>query len=409
MSFVTAAIELLQSATQDLAGIGSSLADAAAAVCGPTTGVAAAAEDEISIAIASLFGSFGEQFQAVSGQAQAFHGQFVNLMNSSVGAYASAEVANAQQTLLGGLGTPGAAAAVAASVDPITRWEQVFATTSQNAQKVFGAWDAGVTTFANGVSHGFSQLATNPAAFVGNLQTAAQSAFLVGSPYETALAVTQHTLGGTTATIGPPPDNPVFVDDAHGEVYRGYIEGFLPAGFAGTLVHGALDFAASPFGGIVGGAVGPLVAPGVALWNSAGSVFADFTGGNLTGALYGVLNTPANVVDGFFNGATLNLDPFAPLANQLIVGTTGGTEQITGLSYGFGGLFSPGQVVAGASGAMYDGVGGSLLNSIGLELTFAEDEFQGILPIPTLPVGPIAATANMFGILGHAIGGTLLG
>ena len=102
MSFVIATPELVQGAAQDLAGIGSSLAEASATVAGPTTGVAAAAQDEVSLAVASMFGNFGQEFQALSAQAQAFHAQFVNLMNAGAAAYVSAEAANAGQTLLGG-------------------------------------------------------------------------------------------------------------------------------------------------------------------------------------------------------------------------------------------------------------------------------------------------------------------
>ncbi|MCV7088954.1 PE family protein [Mycobacterium interjectum] len=102
MSFVIATPDLVESAATSLAGIRSSLAEAAATAAGPTTGIAVAAQDEVSVAIASMFGNFGQQFQAVSTQAQAFHQQFVSLMNAGAGAYAGAETANAAQTLLGG-------------------------------------------------------------------------------------------------------------------------------------------------------------------------------------------------------------------------------------------------------------------------------------------------------------------
>ncbi|OBK47034.1 hypothetical protein A5655_08615 [Mycobacterium sp. 1081908.1] len=49
-----------------------------------------------------MFGNFGQEFQAVTAQAHAFHEQFVNLMDAGAGAYASAEAANAAQTALGG-------------------------------------------------------------------------------------------------------------------------------------------------------------------------------------------------------------------------------------------------------------------------------------------------------------------
>src|SRR5271168_2237834 len=94
MSFVIATPDLVQGAAQNLAGIRSSLAEAITAAAGPTTGIAAAAQDEVSIAIASLFGNFGQEFQGLSAQAQAFHTEFVTAMNGSAAAYASAEAAS---------------------------------------------------------------------------------------------------------------------------------------------------------------------------------------------------------------------------------------------------------------------------------------------------------------------------
>jgi len=116
MSFVIATPDLVQSAAQDLAGIRSSLAEAAASAAGPTTGLATAAQDEVSTAIASLFGNFGQEFQALSAKAQAFHQQFVSLMNAGAGAYASAEAANAAQAVLGGEINGGVAGSVQAAI-----------------------------------------------------------------------------------------------------------------------------------------------------------------------------------------------------------------------------------------------------------------------------------------------------
>src|SRR3984885_14858064 len=104
MSFVIAAPELVQGAAQDGAGIGSSLAEATSTAAGPTTGVVAAAQDEVSLAIASMFGNFGAEFQALSAQAQAFHAQFVSAMNGSAAAYVGAEAAG--QTLMSAAAAP---------------------------------------------------------------------------------------------------------------------------------------------------------------------------------------------------------------------------------------------------------------------------------------------------------------
>ncbi|EFD76749.1 PE family protein [Mycobacterium tuberculosis T85] len=59
MSFVVVAPEVLAAAASDLAGIGSTLAQANAAALAPTTAVLAAGADEVSAAIASLFGAHG--------------------------------------------------------------------------------------------------------------------------------------------------------------------------------------------------------------------------------------------------------------------------------------------------------------------------------------------------------------
>jgi hypothetical protein len=65
MSFVIAEIEQIEAAAQDLAGIRSSLDEVTEAAAAPTTGIAPAAEDEISAAITALFSNFGEEYQVV--------------------------------------------------------------------------------------------------------------------------------------------------------------------------------------------------------------------------------------------------------------------------------------------------------------------------------------------------------
>ena len=95
MSYVITAPEVLAAAAAEVAGIGSSLNGANAAATARTTAVVAAAEDEVSAAIASLFSGHGQQFQALSARAAAFHAQFVQALDGAGGAYAAAEAANA--------------------------------------------------------------------------------------------------------------------------------------------------------------------------------------------------------------------------------------------------------------------------------------------------------------------------
>jgi hypothetical protein len=94
MSLVITTPELLTAAAADVAGIGSSLSAAHAASAPPTTAVIAAARDEVSAAIASLFSSHGKQFQALSTRAAAFHAQFVSELTRAAGAYVAAEATN---------------------------------------------------------------------------------------------------------------------------------------------------------------------------------------------------------------------------------------------------------------------------------------------------------------------------
>lgn len=124
MEYVTAAPEMLVSTATDVDQIGSAITAANAAAAGPTTGLLSAAEDEVSAAIAKVFGAYGEEYQAVVRQAAAFHSQFTQTLAAAGNAYAQAEAASAAtltnalqeltapfQSLLGGTGTGGAAGA----------------------------------------------------------------------------------------------------------------------------------------------------------------------------------------------------------------------------------------------------------------------------------------------------------
>jgi PE family len=95
MSFVIAAPEMVASAASNLTSLGSMISEANAAAAGPTTGVVAAAGDEVSAGIASLFSSQARDFQALSAQAAAFHAQFVQALAGAGNSYAATEAANA--------------------------------------------------------------------------------------------------------------------------------------------------------------------------------------------------------------------------------------------------------------------------------------------------------------------------
>ena len=109
MSFLIAQPELVSAAAGNLSAIQSALEEAAAAASPTTTGIAAAAADEVSAAIAQLFGTYGQEFQSLSAQATAFNAQFAQLVNGGAAAYVAAEVANAGQALASAVNAPGIA------------------------------------------------------------------------------------------------------------------------------------------------------------------------------------------------------------------------------------------------------------------------------------------------------------
>jgi hypothetical protein len=198
MSSLIAIPELMESAAQDLAGLGSSLELAKEAASTPTTGIIAAAEDEVSAAVASAFGAFGKEYQAVSAQAAAFHDEFVNLLNGGANAYLGTEIASAEQNLLTAVNAPaqtllghpliptGGPALLASSPSGLASvpgpYQALLSNTSANLQAIGSAYAANPAPFlrqilTNQVAYGqtiFGNLQTFVANLPGSLQTAIQ-------------------------------------------------------------------------------------------------------------------------------------------------------------------------------------------------------------------------------------------
>src|ERR1700758_2233643 len=91
MSFLIATPEMVSAAATDLAALGSTLSTANAAAATATTGVLPAALDEVSGAIAALFGAHGQAYQALGARALTFQEQFVQLLGNGASRYADAE------------------------------------------------------------------------------------------------------------------------------------------------------------------------------------------------------------------------------------------------------------------------------------------------------------------------------
>jgi hypothetical protein len=94
MSLVIAAPEALAAASADLTGIEAAIKQASAAAAPPTTGIAAAAGDEVSTAVANLFGDFAEEFHALTAQTTLLHSQFASTLSAAGATYAAGELTN---------------------------------------------------------------------------------------------------------------------------------------------------------------------------------------------------------------------------------------------------------------------------------------------------------------------------
>ncbi|MHA7648305.1 PE family protein [Mycobacterium sp. ML4] len=105
MSFMHAAPEALQTAASSIAGIGSEISSANAAASLPTTGVVAAAADQVSAQVAALFSSHAQGYQQLSTQVADFHEKFVRALGTSAASYANAE-SYAARTLADAVNAP---------------------------------------------------------------------------------------------------------------------------------------------------------------------------------------------------------------------------------------------------------------------------------------------------------------
>lgn len=95
MSVVVAELGAIASAASDLTRIGAAIRSADAAALLPTTQIAAAAADEVSEAIAGLFGVFAHDYQGLSTQAAGWYDRVVRVLDSATQAYADTELAAA--------------------------------------------------------------------------------------------------------------------------------------------------------------------------------------------------------------------------------------------------------------------------------------------------------------------------
>jgi hypothetical protein len=93
-SYVIAVPEAFAAVTGELTGIGEAIKGAAAEAAPSTTGIAAAAGDEVSAAITTLFDRYAQEFQTLTAQTTLFHTEFVRALSGAETTYAAAEESN---------------------------------------------------------------------------------------------------------------------------------------------------------------------------------------------------------------------------------------------------------------------------------------------------------------------------
>lgn len=115
MSYVLTQPEVVVTAAADVAAIGTTINEAGAAAAGKTTGVVAAAADEVSAATADVFNAHAQEWQQVLGRATAFHSEFAQALAAAGNAYAGAEAA-----VLGALAAGGSPLAATGGTGALT-------------------------------------------------------------------------------------------------------------------------------------------------------------------------------------------------------------------------------------------------------------------------------------------------
>ncbi|MGV0734052.1 MULTISPECIES: outer membrane porin GjpA [Mycobacteriaceae] len=267
--------------------------------------------------------------------------------------------------------------------DLVAPWTEVFNAASQNATTLlqnyylapgvaFQQVMANQSEYWQSVLDDPSSIPTVMQQIQSNLDAVMTGYTLQNASEDTIAIVNSHTLSGTD--LGT-------LEFGHDLLFQ-LLPQFLPADQA-EFVTPIVDFLASPLSGLIIGSIGPWLSPWVAMMNSIqeGEGFTQIM---------------ASWMDGYLNGAKLNLDALIPMINDMGLLPEG--TNITHLDFALGGMLSTGTVGVGPyevtdqAGDLVQvpAVGGSIFNALGISLE------TGILPgvpiaIDSHAVGPIAA------------------
>lgn len=276
--------------------------------------------------------------------------------------------------------------------DLMAPWTEVFNKASENAtiltQNFLLAPGVGFQQFLANQTQFWQSILDDPSKIPDVMQQMQHNLDAVLTGYTLQNASGELGINGASGTIGDVAVHTLSGTDLAGggfghDLLFGLLPQFLPADMA-SIATPIVNFLASPLSAIIIGSLGPSIAPWVAMMNS----IQDGDGFN---------QIMASWMDGYLNGATLNLDFLLPLIAQ--TGLLPPGNDIDHLSFTLGGLLTPGDVAVGpyqvhdAAGNLIEvpAVGGSIFNGLGISLTTGMLGTPLTISIDGHGVGPIAA------------------
>jgi hypothetical protein len=284
------------------------------------------------------------------------------------------------------------AVALSAAYNPLQPWVDAFETAAADAKTLYKDYSATPAVLlqqilANQVTH-IKEVLKNPGSIgtvlgqvVKNVGAVVQAATLLGVDASDHPEAAQQSLDGW---------HDIMLQSIPKLMWSN-----TPTAVVG-VVKEVLNVLSSPISGIAMGLLGPVASPVVALVNSATAIAHSLLAGNLAGAVQSLINIPAKMVGAVLNGATANLNGLVPVLNKL--GLLKDTTMHT-LSLAFGGLFS-----TGVTGQAQTGIGGSIFNALGMNVTTGMMGFPLTIDIQGRALGPIAALVSFGQIMAKALG-----
>lgn len=291
------------------------------------------------------------------------------------------------------------AVALTADFDPFGAWQDVFDTAKTNATTLSDFFSAAP----------FVAQQQEIANLIGYAQGLADGSTTFSDVIKDIQDNATNTFNAATFLAGDPGDLNVVsnytMDLNHGLVYLALTGQAADLGFPAPdePIPSIVNFLSSPLSGVLIGALSPSISPLVALSNSITDISNALNGStpDVTTALQALADIPANMAGAFLNGSTLDLSSLIPLINEAnLIPLPEGTS-LDSLSIAFGGLLSPGETTSTIAGEL-NGIGGSILNSLGLDLSGVP--LFGELSLAAEGIGPIGAWESLQEIIANSLG-----